>query len=96
MFVVVVMDYLKEIIEKFYPEETVLLKKSIKLRNEIDESIHKHAVHVDERYGKVYAYEVDGCGKSNFMDDANVPRFFFSFFFLHFYLNFFVSPVCCQ
>jgi meiotically up-regulated gene 157 (Mug157) protein len=27
----------------------------------------------NEKYGKIYAYEVDGLGAVNLMDDANVP-----------------------
>ena len=33
----------------------------------------KYAVVEHEKYGKVYAFEVDGYGNATFMDDANVP-----------------------
>lgn len=43
------------------------------LAESIDEGIHKHAVVSQEGFGKVYAYEVDGCGHAVMMDDANIP-----------------------
>ncbi|KAK5938075.1 hypothetical protein PMZ80_009664 [Knufia obscura] len=36
-------------------------------------AIEKRAVVTDETYGKIYAFEIDGCGSSNIMDDANIP-----------------------
>merc|ERR1712046_21151 len=43
------------------------------LAHEIDEGIKKHAVVRHDKYGDIYAYEVDGHGHSNLMDDANIP-----------------------
>lgn len=48
-------------------------QRAEKLASSIDEGIHKHAVVEDNQYGKVYAYEVDGCGNRLMMDDANIP-----------------------
>jgi hypothetical protein len=39
----------------------------------IDKGIHTHGVIQHDDFGKIYAYEVDACGESNLMDDANVP-----------------------
>ncbi|KAM0141565.1 hypothetical protein ACHAPC_001102 [Botrytis cinerea] len=36
-------------------------------------SITKYGIVNDPVYGKVYAYEVDGFGSANRMDDANIP-----------------------
>ncbi|KAA8576234.1 hypothetical protein EYC84_006385 [Monilinia fructicola] len=36
-------------------------------------AITKHGIVQDPTYGKVYAYEVDGFGSANRMDDANIP-----------------------
>lgn len=43
------------------------------LAESIDIGIHKHGVVNHKEFGKMYAYEVDACGGSNLMDDANVP-----------------------
>jgi len=42
------------------------------LQREIDNGIREHGI-VDSRVGHIYAYEVDGFGKSLKEDDANVP-----------------------
>ena len=47
-------------------------KKATKLKGEIEKGIAQHGL--TEHNGKtIYCYEVDGLGKCNKMDDANVP-----------------------
>jgi meiotically up-regulated gene 157 (Mug157) protein len=41
--------------------------------NEIFESLNENAVFKHKKFGKIYAYEIDGYGNAVFMDDANVP-----------------------
>lgn len=41
--------------------------------NQIEDGIRKHGIVKHSRWGKVYAYEVDGYGGNIFMDDANIP-----------------------
>ena len=43
------------------------------LANEVESALKQHAVTTHPHYGKVYAYEVNGYGSYNLMDDANVP-----------------------
>jgi meiotically up-regulated gene 157 (Mug157) protein len=43
------------------------------LANEVDAAIKKHAIVKHPKYGKIYAFEVDGFGNYLMMDDANVP-----------------------
>ncbi|TWR31161.1 glycoside hydrolase family 125 protein [Mucilaginibacter pallidiroseus] len=43
------------------------------LANEVNAALQKHAVVNHPDHGKVYAYEVNGFGSYNLMDDANVP-----------------------
>ena len=43
------------------------------LASEVHQAIQKYAVIRHPKYGKVYAYEVDGFGNATFMDDANIP-----------------------
>lgn len=50
-----------------------LPKKMKKLADEIDQGIKDYGIIKDDDFGEILAYEVDGLGNSNFMDDANVP-----------------------
>ena len=43
------------------------------LANEVEAALKKYAVVEHPKYGKIYAYEVDGFGNHFLMDDANVP-----------------------
>jgi meiotically up-regulated gene 157 (Mug157) protein len=43
------------------------------LASEVDKALQQHAVINHPQYGKIYAYEVNGFGSYNLMDDANVP-----------------------
>jgi meiotically up-regulated gene 157 (Mug157) protein len=43
------------------------------LAKEVEDAIHKYAIINHPKYGKIYAFEVDGFGNASLMDDANVP-----------------------
>jgi meiotically up-regulated gene 157 (Mug157) protein len=43
------------------------------LATEVDKALKEHAVVTHPKFGKVYAFEVNGFGSYNLMDDANVP-----------------------
>lgn len=43
------------------------------LASEVEQALKTHAVVTHPQAGKVYAYEVNGFGSYNLMDDANVP-----------------------
>ena len=43
------------------------------LANEVAAALQQHAIVQHAKYGKVYAYEVNGFGSYNLMDDANMP-----------------------
>jgi len=43
------------------------------LAMEVKQALQKYAVIDHETYGKVYAYEVNGMGSYNLMDDASIP-----------------------
>lgn len=73
MFAVVVLGYLKEIIFEFYKDEIELLEKVSTLQTQISDGILEFGMIEHEKYGKVYAFETDGLGNYNIMDDANVP-----------------------
>lgn len=72
MFAVVVMEYLAEIAKKIY-QDKALETKARGLADMIRTSIETNGTFHHEKYGKVYAYEVDGYGQYHIMDDANVP-----------------------
>ena len=43
------------------------------LAAEVDQALHDYAIVQHPKYGPIYAYEVDGFGSHQLMDDANVP-----------------------
>ncbi|NDV63666.1 glycoside hydrolase family 125 protein [Bacteroides sp. 224] len=43
------------------------------LADEVETALKKYAIHKHPKYGKIYAFEVDGFGNQLLMDDANVP-----------------------
>lgn len=45
----------------------------ISLATEVEAALKKHAVFTHSKYGKIYAFEVNGFESYNLMDDANVP-----------------------
>ncbi|MGX4600844.1 glycoside hydrolase family 125 protein [Faecalimicrobium sp. JNUCC 81] len=72
MFAVVVLNYIDEIAKEIL-NDGELSKCARELSDEINEGIQKHAVYNHPRCGEIYAYEVDGLGNYNLMDDANLP-----------------------
>ena len=45
----------------------------LSLAKEVDSALKKHAIVEHPKYGKIYAFEIDGFGNHLLMDDANVP-----------------------
>lgn len=43
------------------------------LANEVEAALRKYAIHNHPKYGRIYAFEVDGFGNQLLIDDANVP-----------------------
>jgi len=72
MFATVSLTYMMDLATNVWIDEP-LSKKCRKLRDEIEAGIQRHGIVEHEKYGKIYAYEVDGLGKSLLIDDANVP-----------------------
>ncbi len=50
-----------------------LAKKCTDLAMEVETALKKYAINNHPKYGKIYAFEVDGFGNQLLMDDANVP-----------------------
>lgn len=72
MFAVVALRYLEEIEDVIY-NNGKLKKEAGDLRKEIEKGIEEYGIVKKEGYGEIYAYEVDGFGHYNLMDDANIP-----------------------
>lgn len=72
MFASVVLEYLAEIAEEAL-NDPVIKADARRMAEEIKRGIEEYGITEREGYGRIYAYEVDGFGQYNLMDDANVP-----------------------
>ncbi|GHT53843.1 hypothetical protein FACS189446_2220 [Bacteroidia bacterium] len=72
LFAVTSLKQLAEISEKV-TGDTDFAKVCADLSREVQSAIERYAVSDHLRYGKIYAFEVDGFGNRLFMDDANIP-----------------------
>jgi Uncharacterized conserved protein len=72
MFAVVALRHLQEIGREVLKDEA-LARQAAALAGEIDRGIREHAVFDHPEFGPIYAYECDGMGGYELMDDANVP-----------------------
>ena len=72
MFIVASMRQLSEIIRTTGNGKN-LFNQTERLKKEVDEAIQKYGIVNHPVFGKIYAYEVDGYGGCNLMDDANNP-----------------------
>lgn len=61
-----------EILTKVNRQEA-LARECSDLAAEVHEALMQYAVYNHPKYGKIYAFEVDGFGNQLLMDDANVP-----------------------
>ncbi len=71
-FAVISLRQIAEISDKVTNEKN-FAAECRSLANEVEEALHKYAVYTHPKYGKIYAFEVDGFGNQYIMDDANVP-----------------------
>lgn len=72
MFAVVALRRTAEILRTVC-QDAALATELESLAEEIDHGIQMYGTVLHPVYGKVYAYETDGFGNHNLMDDANVP-----------------------
>lgn len=72
MMAVVALQYAEEIADSIY-HDTALAMACKTLAGEIQHGIEQYAVVEHPEYGKIYAFEADGLGNVNLMDDANSP-----------------------
>lgn len=72
MFAVVSLKQLNEIAKEVLKDDE-LAKQATLLAKEIDGGIQTYGKVEHKEFGTIYAYETDGLGNYNLMDDANVP-----------------------
>lgn len=53
--------------------DSALSTELLALAKEVETAIQQHGVVTHPKYGKIYAFEVDGFGGAYMMDDSNVP-----------------------
>ncbi len=71
-FAVVSLRQASEMVNKI-SGDAALAKACNEVANEVETALKKHATIQHAQFGKIYAYEVNGFGSFNLMDDANVP-----------------------
>ena len=71
-FAVVSLKQASEMVEKIAGDASTAAELTA-LAAEVEQAIQTHGVIEHSQYGKIYAYEVNGYGSYNLMDDANVP-----------------------
>ena len=71
-FAVVSLRQAAEMVTAF-SKDSQLSTGLLALAKEVESALQKHAVVSHPTYGKVFAYEINGFGGVNLMDDANVP-----------------------
>lgn len=71
-FAVVSLRQLSEIVASI-KQDKAFANECTDLANEVNTAIKKYAIVNHPKYGKIYAFEVDGYGNYLMMDDANVP-----------------------
>jgi meiotically up-regulated gene 157 (Mug157) protein len=72
MFAAVVLRHLTEIERKVY-HNPGLAQEAWGLSVQIRQGIEHYALVNLPGFGRIYAYEIDGLGNANLMDDANIP-----------------------
>ena len=71
-FAVVSLTQAAEMVNKI-SGEAALGNECLQLASEVKQALNQYAITTHAQFGKVYAYEVNGFGSYNLMDDANVP-----------------------
>jgi meiotically up-regulated gene 157 (Mug157) protein len=71
-FAVVSLKQASEMITAIF-KDTQLATELKDLATEVEEALHKYAIIDTPNFGKIYAFEINGYGSFNLMDDTNVP-----------------------
>jgi meiotically up-regulated gene 157 (Mug157) protein len=71
-FAVVSLKQAAEMVDAIMKDKELAIELN-NLSIEVEAALKRHAIIDHSDYGKIYAYEVNGFGSYNLMDDANVP-----------------------
>ena len=72
MMAVIALGYGEQICKECYGDKELIVRCHV-LAEEILDGIMTYGIVEHPKYGKIYAYETDGFGNYNLMDDANSP-----------------------
>ena len=72
LFAVTTLHRIGEMALALYQDKDLALQCT-QLATEVTLAIQQHAIVTHPKYGKIYAYEIDGFGNTLCMDDANAP-----------------------
>ncbi|MGP4039767.1 glycoside hydrolase family 125 protein [Gracilibacillus sp. D59] len=72
MFACIILGYIEEILTNIYQANEIVANVN-ELKQQIQDGINQYGIIDHPKFGKLYAYETDGYGNYNLMDDANVP-----------------------
>lgn len=73
VFAAIVLSYLINEMAPALNLSPSIKKDSLELANSIVSALNEYGKIADEKLGLIYAYEINGFGSFNLMDDANVP-----------------------
>jgi meiotically up-regulated gene 157 (Mug157) protein len=66
------LEQLAELVNSIY-KDSAMVEDARSLAHELQDAIYKYGIVNHPDFGKIYAYEVNGYGSFNIMDDANIP-----------------------
>ncbi len=73
LFASTVLRYLSEIFLSVV-KDAQFAQECQEFSKEVGDAVKKYGIMSHKKFGRIYAYEVDGFGNALFMDDANVPN----------------------
>ncbi|MGI4729980.1 MAG: glycoside hydrolase family 125 protein, partial [Janthinobacterium lividum] len=71
-FAVISLKQAAEMVNAVFTDQK-LASELTALATEVEQALQKYAIVQHPQFGKIYAFEVDGFGNHNMMDDANIP-----------------------
>ncbi len=71
-FAVISLKQAAEMVDAVFKDEK-LVSDLQALATEVEQALQKYAIIQHPEFGQIYAFEVDGFGNHNLMDDANIP-----------------------